>query len=53
MTQTFMEYEGTTAAGLRQMMGKGFVEAVHAGLDAAAAAAARMAAGRGQAGESA
>ena len=53
MVQTFVEYEGTTAAGLRQMMGKGFVEAVHAGLDAAAAAAARMAAGRRQAGDSA
>lgn len=53
MVQTFVEYDGTTAAGLTEMMGKGFVEAVHAGLDAAAAAAARMAASRGQAGESA
>lgn len=47
--QTFIDYEGTTAAGLRRMMGSGFVEAVHAGLDAAAAAAAAMAAGRGRA----
>jgi len=50
MVQTFIEYEGTTAAGLREMMGNGFVEAVHAGVDASAATAARMAAGGGPAG---
>jgi pyrroline-5-carboxylate reductase len=49
MVQTFVDYEGTTAAGLREMMRHGFTEAIHAGLDAAAAAAATMAAGRGRA----
>jgi pyrroline-5-carboxylate reductase len=39
MVQTFIDYEGTTAAGLRVMMANGFPEAVHAGLDAAAKAA--------------
>lgn len=39
MVQTFIDYEGTTAAGLRAMMGNGFPEAVRAGLDAAAKAA--------------
>lgn len=39
VVQTFIGYEGTTAAALRAMMGNGFPEAVHAGLDAAAKAA--------------
>lgn len=40
----FVDYDGTTAAGLREMIRGGFVVSVHAGLDAAEAAAARMAA---------
>jgi pyrroline-5-carboxylate reductase len=39
-----MEYRGTTDAGLRAMQGAGFAEAVHAGLSAAVAKAAAMAA---------
>jgi pyrroline-5-carboxylate reductase len=41
--RTFMDYKGTTDAGLRAMQDAGFVEAVHAGLSAAAAKAATMA----------
>ena len=48
MVQTFIEYEGTTATGLREMERSGFTKAVHAGLDAATAAVAAMAAGRGR-----
>jgi pyrroline-5-carboxylate reductase len=40
--RTFLEYRGTTAAGLRGMIDGGFVEAVRAGLDAAEAAAVAM-----------
>lgn len=43
LVQTFMEYRGTTAAGLRAMQDAGFAEAVHAGLSAAAAKAVAMA----------
>lgn len=42
--RTFVDYDGTTAAALREMMRAGFVEAVHAGLTAAEKAAAAMAA---------
>lgn len=40
--RTFLEYRGTTAAGLQGMIEGGFVEAVRAGLDAAEAAAVGM-----------
>jgi pyrroline-5-carboxylate reductase len=40
--RTFMDYRGTTAAALKKMIGEGFAEAVHAGLDAAEAAAIEM-----------
>lgn len=40
--QTFLDYRGTTAAGLQGMIDGGFVEAVAAGLDAAAEAAIAM-----------
>jgi pyrroline-5-carboxylate reductase len=43
IVRTFLDYQGTTAAGLRAMIGSGFEQAVHAGLDAAEAAAATMA----------
>lgn len=43
MVRTFMEYRGTTAAGLGAMQDAGFAEAVHAGLSAAAAKAVAMA----------
>lgn len=42
LVRTFMEYRGTTDAGLQAMKGAGFVEAVHAGLSAAAAKATEM-----------
>lgn len=38
--QAFLDYRGTTAAGLQGMIDRGFVEAVAAGLDKAEAAAA-------------
>ncbi len=41
--RAFMEYRGTTDAGLQAMQGAGFAEAVHAGLSAAAAKAVSMA----------
>jgi pyrroline-5-carboxylate reductase len=47
IVQTFLDYRGTTAAGLQAMIGNGFIEAVHAGLDAAAVTAARMSAEMG------
>lgn len=43
--ETFIDYEGTTAAALREMIRAGLPEAVHAGLQAAASAAAELAAG--------
>ena len=43
IVRRFMDYRGTTAAGLRAMMDRGFQEAVHAGLTAAEAAALDMA----------
>ncbi|TKT78302.1 pyrroline-5-carboxylate reductase dimerization domain-containing protein [Aquamicrobium sp. LC103] len=46
--RTFIDYDGTTAAGLRRMMHDGFAEAVHAGLDAAASAATAMDGARGR-----
>jgi pyrroline-5-carboxylate reductase len=42
MVRTFMEYRGTTDAGLRAMKNAGFAEAIHAGLSAAAAKAVAM-----------
>jgi len=42
IVQTFLDYRGTTAAALRKMIGAGFAEAVHAGLEAAEAAAVEM-----------
>lgn len=44
MVQTFMEYRGTTDAGLRTMQEAGFTGSVHAGLSAAVAKAVSMAA---------
>ncbi|MGB3417089.1 MAG: pyrroline-5-carboxylate reductase dimerization domain-containing protein [Mesorhizobium sp.] len=41
--RTFMEYRGTTDAGLRAMQDAGFTKAVHAGLSAAVAKAVSMA----------
>lgn len=41
--KTFLDYRGTTAAGLQAMVDGGFEAAVHAGLAAAAEAAERMA----------
>jgi len=41
--RTFLEYRGTTAAGLQAMIDGGFIHTVGAGLDAAAAAALAMA----------
>lgn len=41
--ETFIEYRGTTAAGLSAMIAAGLAEAVGSGLDAAAAASAEMA----------
>ncbi|MEO9338459.1 pyrroline-5-carboxylate reductase dimerization domain-containing protein [Mesorhizobium sp. SB112] len=43
IVETFMEYQGTTAAALREMIRAGLPGAVHAGLQAAASAAADMA----------
>lgn len=43
IVRAFMDYRGTTDAGLRAMQGAGFTEAVHAGLSAAVAKAAAMA----------
>jgi pyrroline-5-carboxylate reductase len=43
IVRAFMEYRGTTDAGLRAMQDAGFAEAVHAGLSAAVAKAAAMA----------
>jgi pyrroline-5-carboxylate reductase len=43
IVRRFMDYRGTTAAGLRAMMDRGFQDAVHAGLSAAEAAALDMA----------
>lgn len=43
IVRAFMEYRGTTDAGLRAMQEAGFTEAVHAGLSAAMAKAAAMA----------
>jgi Pyrroline-5-carboxylate reductase dimerisation len=40
--RTFMDYRGTTAAALQKMIGEGFADAVHAGLEAAEAAAIEM-----------
>jgi pyrroline-5-carboxylate reductase len=40
--RTFVDYRGTTAAGLTAMMEGGFSDAVHAGLTAAADAANKM-----------
>lgn len=45
VVETFMDYQGTTAAALREMIHAGFPGAVHAGLQAAATAAADMATG--------
>lgn len=42
IVQAFLDYRGTTAAGLQGMIDSGFVEAVAAGLDKAEAAAATM-----------
>lgn len=42
LVQTFLDYQGTTAAALRTMIAGGFETAVHAGLDAAEAKAAAM-----------
>ena len=42
IVQTFLNYQGTTAAGLQMMINSGFIDAVQAGLDAAATAAAKM-----------
>lgn len=42
MVQTFVDYRGTTAAGLNAMIAGGFTAAVHAGLAAAAQAAEKM-----------
>jgi pyrroline-5-carboxylate reductase len=44
IVETFMEYQGTTAAALREMIRAGLPGAVHAGLQAAASTAADMAA---------
>lgn len=44
--RTFLDYRGTTAAGIQGMVDSGFVDAVGAGLDAAAAAACAMAQAR-------
>ena len=43
MIQVLMDYRGTTAAALTNMRERGFTDAVHAGLDAAARKAAAMA----------
>jgi pyrroline-5-carboxylate reductase len=43
IVRAFMDYRGTTDAGLRAMQGAGFADAVHAGLSAAVAKAAAMA----------
>lgn len=43
IVRAFMDYRGTTDAGLSAMQGAGFAEAVHAGLSAAVAKAAAMA----------
>jgi pyrroline-5-carboxylate reductase len=43
MIQVLMDYRGTTAAALTKMRERGFADAVHAGLDAAARKAAAMA----------
>ncbi|MEP9398831.1 pyrroline-5-carboxylate reductase dimerization domain-containing protein [Mesorhizobium sp. KR2-14] len=40
--RVFLDYQGTTAAGLKGMIDGGFVEAVRAGLDAAESAAVAM-----------
>lgn len=45
IVQTFLDYEGTTAAAIRAMTGNSFNEAVDAGLGAATAAAVSMMAG--------
>jgi pyrroline-5-carboxylate reductase len=42
IVRMFLDYRGTTAAGLRAMIDGGFQQAVHAGLDAAEAAAVTM-----------
>lgn len=44
IVQTFRDYRGTTAAGLDSMIARGFIDAVHSGLEAAEAAALRMSA---------
>jgi pyrroline-5-carboxylate reductase len=45
IVQAMIDYRGTTAAALQTMMDRGFTESVAAGLEAAAAKAAAMAAG--------
>ena len=42
MIQVLMDYRGTTAAAMTTMIERGFSDAVHAGLDAAARKAAAM-----------
>jgi pyrroline-5-carboxylate reductase len=42
IVRTFMDYRGTTDAGLQAMVGAGFTKAVHAGLSVAVAKAASM-----------
>jgi pyrroline-5-carboxylate reductase len=47
LVQTFIDYRGTTAAALQEMIDLGFIKAVHAGLRAAEAKALEIAAGTG------